>query len=302
MADKCCTAVVAEVPSVSDARAYYATHDEITDPGPHALLFDSLPESLPGLHAAVNGLLLHVWKAHAWYGHLLAPPPRKVPIRHTACLLDAVLRLEDAPLSRPRSVERRVVVDCRHFAVLLCAVLRHRGVPARARCGFASYIGGPAPLTDHWACEYWDDGDARWVVEDPDLQRHDVPADAFVTGARAWRLAREDPGFAERCAYSDRLAGRAALRLNLVRDVAALNGFASVSGDGWGLGLAAEEDLTADDRRTLDNAAALACVDDQLPALRSLYAMAPGLAAPETILHFEGWPRAERVVRWREEP
>jgi hypothetical protein len=287
---------------VLEARAFYATHDEITDPGPYAPRFDALPGELPGLHAAVNGLLLHVWKAHAWYGHLLVPPPRKVPIRHTSRLLDEILRLEDAPLSRARPIERRVVVDCRHFAVLLCAVLRHRGIPARARCGFASYIGGPAPLTDHWACEYWDADHGRWVVEDPDLQRHDVPADAFVTGARAWRLAREDAAFADCCAYSERLAGWAALRLNLVRDVAAQNGFASVSGDGWGLGLAPEENLSAADLDTLDRAAHLCGVDSGPNALRSLYATTPGIAAPETILHFEGWPREERLVRWRDEP
>src|SRR5207245_4477856 len=140
------------------ALGLYATHDDITDPGPHAPRSDDLPDRLPRLHAAINGLLLHVWKAHAWYGHLLTPPPRKLPIRHTARLLDELLRLEAAPLSRARPVDRRVVVDCRHFAVLLCAVLRHRGVPARPRCGFASYIGGTAPLGDHWACEYWDTG------------------------------------------------------------------------------------------------------------------------------------------------
>jgi Transglutaminase-like superfamily len=286
---------------VPDALAFYATHDEITDPGRYAPLLDDLPNGLPGLHAAINGLLLHVWKAHAWYGHLLTPPPPKVPIRHTARLLNEVLRLQDVPLSRARTVERRVVVDCRHFAVLLCAVLRHRGVPSRARCGFASYIGGTAPLTDHWACEYWDAGQERWVMEDPDLQRHDVPADAFVTGARAWRLAQEDTGFTDRCEYSERLRGWAALRLNLVRDVAALNGFASVSGDGWGLGLASEETLSSADRRTLDQAAELCGVNGELAALRSLYAT-PGLAAPDMILHFEGWPREERHVRWRDQP
>src|SRR3989442_10040004 len=111
-------------------------------------------------------------------------------------------------------------------------------------------------------------------MEHPDLQRHDVPADAFVTGARAWRLAQEDPAFADRCAYSERLRGWAALRLNLVRDVAAVNGFASVSGDGWGLGLAPEESLSAADRGTLDRASELCGDDSELTAPRSLYAAA----------------------------
>ena len=284
------------------ALAFYATHDALTDPGEHAPRLDELPDGLPGLHAAINGLLLHVWKARAWYGHLLTPPPRKVAIRRTARLLTAVLRLDPAPLNVARPVERRVVVDCRHFAVLLCAALRHRGIPARPRCGFGSYLREGALLEDHWACEYWDAARGRWVMEDPDLQRHDVPAGAFVTGARAWRLAREDRAFAERCAYSERIRGWAALRLNLVRDFAAVNGFPSVSGDGWGLALAAEDALTAADRRALDRAAELCGVDGALAEQQRLYAGAPGLAPPDTIVQFEGWPRKERLVRWREEP
>src|SRR2546425_11966675 len=107
LADTCCTAAGFGGAGVQDALGFYATHDEITDPGPHAPRLDDLPDGLPGLHAAINGLLLHVWKAHAWYGHLLTPPPRKLPIRHTARLLDELLRLEAAPLSRARPVDRR---------------------------------------------------------------------------------------------------------------------------------------------------------------------------------------------------
>jgi hypothetical protein len=280
----------------------YAGHDEMTDPGGHAARLDELPDGLPGLHLALNGLLLHAWKARAWYGHVLNPPPRKVTIRRTGRLLDEVLRLDGAPLHVARPVERRVVVDCRHFAVLLCAVLRHRGVPARPRCGFASYLEDGERLEDHWACEYWSAATGRWVMEDADLQRHDVPADAFLTGARAWRLATDDGSLAARCAFSPQLRGWPALRLNLVRDVAAVNGFPSVSGDGWGLGLAPEEALTPADRRALDRAAELCGLDDALAEQRALYATAPGLAPPDTILHFESSPDDARPVRWRQEP
>jgi hypothetical protein len=234
--------------------------------------------------------------------HLFAAPPRKVTIRRTSRLLAEMLRLDDAPLHVTRPPERRVVVDCRHFAVLLCAVLRHRGVPARPRCGFASYLQEGELLEDHWACECWDDVRERWVMEDPDLQRHDVPADAFVTGARAWRLARQDPALAARYEYSGDLRGWGALRLNLVRDFAAVNGFPSVSGDGWGLGLAPEESLTAADRRSLDHAAELCGADGALAEQRNLYGTTAGLAPPDTILHFESSAEDARLVRWREEP
>jgi hypothetical protein len=280
---------------------FYAAQDELTDPGRHGALFEELPEGLPGLHAAVNGLLLHAWKARSWYRHLLPQPVRKATTRHTERLLDAVLQLDPAPLAVARPPERRVVVDCRHFAVLLCAVLRHRGVPARPRCGFASYLGGGATLEDHWLCEYWDDACGRWVMEDPDLQRHDVREDEFVTGARGWQLARIDAGFAERCEYDPGIRAVAALRLNLVRDIASVNGFASVSDDAWGLGLTPDDQLTAPERATLDRAADL-CAAERTRELRELYAASPGLRVPDVIQHTEDFPHVWTSVAWRDEP
>jgi hypothetical protein len=245
---------------------FYTAHDALTDPSANAARLDELPADMDALHAALNGVLLHQWKARAHHPHVLAPPAREVFVRHTARLLEAVLRLDAAPLAVPRPVERRAVVDCRHFAVLLCAVLRHRGVPARPRCGFAAHAGQPL-LVDHWVCEVWDAAQRRWVLEDADLQLHDLAADAFVTGARAWRRYRADPATADRCGDGPAARGPRLVRRNLVRDIAALNGFPSVSGDAWGLGRAGDDDVTAADAVLLDRVAALAeAADDAAPA------------------------------------
>ena len=53
-----------------------------------------------------------------------------------------------------------------------------------------------------------------------------------------------------------------AARVNLARDFAALNGFESVSGDGWGLTMTQDADLTDDDITLLNTAAALAMTDN----------------------------------------
>lgn len=286
------------------ALAYYATHDVLTDPGPHARRLDALPTSLPALHAALNGLLVHAWRVRASHPHLFAPVGREVFVRHTARLLETVLRLDPAPLSSPRPVERRAVVDCRHFAVVLCAALRHRGVPARARCGFATYL-EEGVAVDHWACEAWDAAQGRWVLEDADKQRHDVPRDEFLTGAHVWRLCREDPAFAERIGYDAETRGLWVARANLVRDVAALSGFPGVSGDSWGLGHAEEAELTPADVETLDRVADLAerAPDDAaFVALRSAYEGTPGLRVPDVIPNCDYFnSNAWRTVAWRTE-
>src|ERR1700690_1802355 len=50
-------------------------------------------------------------------------------IRSAAGLIQALLALDQAPLTSPREPDKRVVGTCRHFAVISCALLRHRGVP-----------------------------------------------------------------------------------------------------------------------------------------------------------------------------
>jgi hypothetical protein len=77
-------------------------------------------------------------------------------IRPAGRLADVLLGLDPAPLSELREPPRRVVGTCRHFAVLACALLRHRGIASRVRCGFATYF-QPGQGLDHWIVEYRED-------------------------------------------------------------------------------------------------------------------------------------------------
>jgi hypothetical protein len=90
---------------------------------------------------------------------------------------------------------------CRDFAVMLCAIQRHHGVPARVRCGFGRYFTSN-PYEDHWVCEYWASEEQRWVIVDAQLdevQRDhlkfefdptDVPRTSFITGIGLGYVAR----------------------------------------------------------------------------------------------------------------
>jgi hypothetical protein len=62
---------------------------------------------------------------------------------------------DDRPLTTARSVDARLVGVCRPFAVLLVAMVRAKGVPARARFGFGAYFAS-SRFEDHRVCEYWD--------------------------------------------------------------------------------------------------------------------------------------------------
>lgn len=75
-------------------------------------------------------------------------------------MIDHVLTMDTRPLAAARPPEQRLVGVCRHFATLLGAMLRAKGLPARARCGFGSYF-NPGYVDDHWVCEYWNAAQAR---------------------------------------------------------------------------------------------------------------------------------------------
>ena len=58
--------------SRGSALAYYTAHDVLTDPGVHADRLNELSVTLPELHAALDGLLIHAWKVRAFHPHLFA--------------------------------------------------------------------------------------------------------------------------------------------------------------------------------------------------------------------------------------
>lgn len=211
-------------------------------------------------------------------------------------LLESILSLDDKPLNVARPKAKRAIVDCRSFALLLCTVLRSRGIAAHARCGFATYL-EPTHYQDHWVCEYWDG--ERWGMEDPDLQRSEVPQEKFIIGARAWQMSRGEPVLAERFGFGspDRDRGLWTVRLNHVRDFAALNGDVSVSGDGWGLAVVKE--LKPDDLERLDTAAELAR-SGSLEARQRFYQAQPGLRMPDQISFWDYVAEEARTVNWRE--
>ena len=131
--------------------------------------FASLPEAAPDDVGAVvrlvQGLLIHEGLTGV-YGVALGPERAAEKQLHgAAAILGRAVALDSRPLTEVRPPERRVVGVCRHFATLFVAIMRHKGVPARARCGFAGYF-APGKHLDHWVGEYWNAAERRWVLVD----------------------------------------------------------------------------------------------------------------------------------------
>jgi len=188
------------------------THAEMlsvyTAPGPFtrvdgfAAALAGMPGDVGAIVNAVQGILIHEALAPAYSVTLSPQRAGEKQMHAAAAFLSRASRLDARPLTDPRPPAMRVVGVCRHFATLFVALARMKGVPARARCGFANYF-EPGKWLDHWVGEYWNGAEGRWALVDAqvdDVQRRmfavsidtlDVPRDRFLVAGDAWRACRE---------------------------------------------------------------------------------------------------------------
>lgn len=262
---------------------FYTEPGVMTSAGRRAGLLEVLPHDVAGLAAVAQGLLLHEHVAHA-YGVTISDEDRAtVHIRPVEQLLERIVAGDDRPLTIPRTVNSRVVGNCRHFTVLVVTMLRARGIPSRARCGFGTYF-VDGLFEDHWVCEYWHDGQRRWVLVDAQLDARqrgmfridfdatDVPRDRFLVAGEAW--ARVRAGAADPAAFGLSVAKEGGdwwIAGNLMRDLAALNNIELLPWDCWGAMPKPHEHIDDDRLALFDHLAAVTrAPDETFPELQRL--------------------------------
>jgi Transglutaminase-like superfamily len=210
-------------------------------------------------------------------------------IRPARELVARLLALDPAPLSVARQPDKRVVGTCRHFAVLACALLRYWGIPARVRCGFATYF-QPGQGLDHWITEYRDADTRRWIRIDPEIlgltvveHPDDLQPGQFLTGGEAWRAFRRGEIDSSRFGvYGTENWGPAEIRGNAVKDLAALNMVETLPWDEWGRMTDAYNGTTGPEYDELLDTLAAICAADDPAAVADLYTH-PNLRVPEAL-------------------
>ncbi|MBM3221845.1 MAG: transglutaminase domain-containing protein [Candidatus Rokubacteria bacterium] len=285
-----------------DERAYYATQSRISDPGDRAALFATMPSDPARLITAVTGLVLHETFVKALG---ITPDPASgddIESRTITRIMDRILARDGAPLDVARPPERRFIGVCRDYTMVACAALRHHGVPARARVGFADYF-APGFQEDHWVCEYHDG--ARWRLLDPELgprvREHfritfppdDVPRERFLTGGGAWQRVRQGTPDPATCGLSSQgMRGDWFVAGNVVRDLAALNKREMLPWDVWGVmrewgpGGRISEAVAA---RLDDVAAVIARSEPEWKVVRELYDADEALRVPSRVIGKGAW-------------
>ena len=116
-----------------------------------------------------------------------------------AALLAELFRRDKQGFNPERKVENKLIVTCRFVAILMAAILKSKGIPARVRSGFDSYTSPkPGKSCDHWITQYWESKQESWITIDVDncfedlrFDPFDLPPDLFDWSADVWLKARE---------------------------------------------------------------------------------------------------------------
>ena len=252
---------------------FYLAQGQISDPGSYATELAQLPDDLPALISTIQGLMVHLHWAERYGLFLDKARKQEANIRTVRDRLEKILQLHQAPLTEPRELPKRTVGTCRDYALMLAAVLRLQGKPARARAGFGTYF-TPGRFEDHWICEYWLAAENRWVLVDPQLDAFqmetlkisfnplDMPRTKFVTGTDAWQRCRAKRVDPNRFGIFQ-MHGIDFVKGNLLRDFLALNKFEILPWDNYGPIRKPLRKMEAAEKDLMDRFAAIGTGEDR---------------------------------------
>jgi len=270
---------------------YYRQQSGITDPGKYAYLFDDLSQDVSSLVRTVQGILASLPWEEAYGLDTPRQRHKEIYLRTVPEMLKQILKLDSSSLVIKRPPEKRKVSLCRDFAVLLVSMLRHHGVPARVRVGFAGYYRAETPkYWDHRIAEYWNERLNRWVLvdamtEEPILENLKFKIDPlnvdrtsqFLLAGEVWQRCRVGRANPEEFGDSPTDLGMPLIRYALLQDFDYLNKNELLGFDAWhNLINKPENEVTEDERKLLDEIAEFTNhVDAHFNALRNLYRTTP---------------------------
>jgi excinuclease ABC subunit A len=226
---------------------YYSQHSSITNPRDYANLFDQLPHDIPSLVSIVQNLLIHAAWADSYDLTLSSERRKELFLRTVPEMLEQILAFDPSALAVPRPPEKRLVSICRDFGVLLVSMLRHQGIPARLRVGFAGYFHGSGlSFWDHRITEYWNEELDQWLMVDPqidDIQRKALGLKAdtlnitthtpFLVAGSVWKQCRSGEVNPNEFGDGPDDIGMPPIRYALLHDFDALNKHELVGFDAW---------------------------------------------------------------------
>lgn len=207
-----------------DLLEFYKQTSPYTDLGYYKEFAKSLPDDIEELCLLQRMQIIHPVafrdkdirnKKECFWGDMTKVPVTRLEyeddIFPTAQSVISELLRKNPNYVTTREAKNKVHVTCRSQAIVLASILKAKGIPARARSGFAEYIHYDGICYDHWITEYFDEKENRWKLVDADehcpdhemgFDLNDIPYDKFLFGANAWLGLRKKQYKEETILYS----------------------------------------------------------------------------------------------------
>ena len=225
----------------------FVDKNEFTDPVRFLPILESIPNNIHDICSFTQNLLIHIYWLEKYNCHMESSLKlEEVQLRYISEILELANSKSKQGLIEIRKPNERVASICRDFSLMVCTVLRAKGVPARLRCGFATYL-NKDHFEDHWVCEYWNIKQSKWLMIDAQLdQVHldilkidfdpcEVPSDKFLFAGKAWELCRTGKEESEKFGIKG-MNGLPFIKGNIIRDLFALAKIEMLAWDtGWGI-------------------------------------------------------------------
>lgn len=241
----------------------------MTNPHQYKSRYEPLPSSPTELLRTVQGLVIHGDQGKLYGVSFSKRQLEEELLRNVPQMLDRLFQIDESPLNTIRLPNLRLIGMCRDYALLLVSFLRHQGIPARLRVGFANYFKSELMYEDHWLIEYYSMEEKRWIRMDAQLDEiqkthyriafntEDMPADAgYLLGGQAWMLCRSGEQHPEDFGYNKNWKGWHSVKGNLLHDFNSLLGLELLPWDLWTeLSTKKYSDLNKSEKNLLDEMA-----------------------------------------------
>ena len=206
---------------------HYRKAGTFTYAGAYKGYFQSLPDDIARLGRLICSQVIHRVTLKEGNtnanGALLYGDMNRYPWYRMRCEDDVLLtapaltaelfRMDERGFVRDRQVENKIVVTCRYVSVLMSAILKAKGIPARCRTGFAPYFKEGVSM-DHWINQYYNEKEKRWITFDADgfyeeggmpLSQYDMPEGSFDWAAGAYLAVRRGETDGRQYVYADEM-------------------------------------------------------------------------------------------------
>jgi hypothetical protein len=173
---------------------FYRQYSSFTDPGEYKYLYKNLPDSLPELCSLIRSQFIHPYAELPKYRDQIPKERWNEALKYPTVksILEGLLSYDSSGIVKNRKPEDRLILICRHNAILLASILKYRGIPARIRGGHATYL-IPNFHTSHMICEVWNENDKHWMLVDPSMDMIDFSREKFNFSNESWlKMQKEE--------------------------------------------------------------------------------------------------------------